>query len=140
MPASVAGRASRTAATFSSSGMKGETTAPYDTDDAGTPRRLTPSAIPVVVSGYPRPELLASTEWLAENLGRPEVRVVDVRWRPDGSGRAVLGTGHVAGASYLDWRADLVDHEEASGLLLLAGPEQAAAAFSRAGVGDGTTV
>jgi len=39
------------------------------------------------VKAYARPELLASTDWLAENLGRSELRVVDVRWRPDGSGR-----------------------------------------------------
>ena len=40
----------------------------------------------VDVTGLTRPELLVSTSWLAENISRPELRVLDVRWRPDGSG------------------------------------------------------
>jgi hypothetical protein len=31
------------------------------------------------MTGLARPELLASTEWLADQLGRPEVRILDVR-------------------------------------------------------------
>jgi len=87
-----------------------------------------------------RPELLATPEWLAENLGRPEVRVLDVRWRPDGSGRQVHLGGHVPSAVYLDWRASLADAEEESGALLLAGPARVAAALGAAGIGNGTTV
>ena len=45
------------------------------------------------LSGLARPELLASTEWLADQLGRPELRILDVRWRPDGSGRAAHAAG-----------------------------------------------
>ena len=56
------------------------------------------------VAGFARPELLATPEWLAENIGRPDLRVLDVRWRPDGSaatlyarrphpGRASTSTG-----------------------------------------------
>ena len=37
------------------------------------------------MAGFARPELVATSEWLAENLGRPEVRILDVRWRPDGT-------------------------------------------------------
>ena len=86
-----------------------------------------------------RPELLASTEWLADNLHRPEVRVVDVRWRPDGSGRQVHASGHVPGAAYVDWSTELIEAEEHDGTFLLAGPAEVAAAASAAGVGDGTT-
>jgi thiosulfate/3-mercaptopyruvate sulfurtransferase len=92
------------------------------------------------LSEYARPELLASADWLAENLGRPELRVLDVRWRPDGTGRAAYLAGHVPGAVHLDWTSDLVDAEDAGGLFVLAGPEQVAGAMARAGVGDGTTV
>jgi len=92
------------------------------------------------VSGYPRPELLATVDWLAENLGRPEVRVLDVRSRPDGTGRAVHAAGHIPGAGYLDWTTDLVDPDEENALFLLAGPDQVAAALGRLGVGGGTTV
>ena len=81
------------------------------------------------MSGYARPELLASTDWLADNLNRPEVRVVDVRWRPDGTGRTAHATGHVPGAVYLDWATELVDTDDESGLFLLAPPDKLAAAL-----------
>lgn len=92
------------------------------------------------MSGFARPELVASTEWLAENAGRPELRVLDVRWRPDGTGRTAYLGGHVPGAAYLDWQAELVTHDDELPAFLLAGPEQVAAAMRRAGVGDGTTI
>jgi thiosulfate/3-mercaptopyruvate sulfurtransferase len=92
------------------------------------------------MSTYTRPELLVSPEWLAENLGRPELRVIDVRWRPDGTGRAAHLAGHIPGAVHLDWAVDLVDTEDPAGLFTLAGPEQFASAMGRAGVGDGSTV
>jgi thiosulfate/3-mercaptopyruvate sulfurtransferase len=91
------------------------------------------------VSGYPRPELLASVDWLAENLGRPEIRVLDVRSRPDGTGRSVHANGHIPGAAYLDWAADLSDRDGDSPLFLLAGPDQVAEVLGRLGVGGGTT-
>jgi thiosulfate/3-mercaptopyruvate sulfurtransferase len=92
------------------------------------------------VTGLARPELLVSTSWLAENVGRPEVRILDVRWRPDGSGAAAFAAGHVPGAVHVDWRAELIEPSEDDEVLLLAGPERIAAAMGRAGVGDGTTV
>jgi thiosulfate/3-mercaptopyruvate sulfurtransferase len=92
------------------------------------------------MTGLLRPEFLASTDWLADQIGRPEVRIVDVRWRPDGSARAVHAAGHIPGAVHLDWRADLIDVSENTDALLLAGPEQVAAAMSAAGVSDGATI
>lgn len=89
---------------------------------------------------YARPELLASPEWLADNMGRPELRILDVRWRPDGSAREVHAREHIPGAAHLDWVSHLVEPDEASGVPLLAGPERVAAALGRAGVGDGTTL
>jgi thiosulfate/3-mercaptopyruvate sulfurtransferase len=92
------------------------------------------------VKAYPRPELVATTEWLAENLSRSELRVVDVRWRPDGTGRQAYAGGHIPGATYIDWAIDLVAEEDRGTLFLLAPPDQVAAALARAGVGDGNTV
>ncbi len=92
------------------------------------------------MNGLARPELVATTEWLADNLDRPEIRIADVRWRPDGTGRAFFERGHIPGAVYLDWATDLCDNVEQSNLFLLAGPEQIAAALGRAGIGDGTTL
>jgi thiosulfate/3-mercaptopyruvate sulfurtransferase len=92
------------------------------------------------MSGVARPELLASTEWLGEHLARPEVRVLDVRWRPDGTGRTAYQTGHVPRAAWLDWAAELVSRDEDLSTLLLAAPSAVAAAVGRAGIGDGTTL
>jgi thiosulfate/3-mercaptopyruvate sulfurtransferase len=92
------------------------------------------------VSGYARPELLASPEWLAGQLGRSELRILDVRWRPDGTGPEVHARGHIPGAAYLDWSKELVDTEQDVATTLLAGPDQVASAMGRAGVGDGTTL
>jgi thiosulfate/3-mercaptopyruvate sulfurtransferase len=89
---------------------------------------------------HARPELLANPDWLAENLGRTELRILDVRWRPDGASNVVFNDGHVPGATHLDWREALTDREAPDGTLLLAPPDQVAAALARAGIGSGTTV
>jgi thiosulfate/3-mercaptopyruvate sulfurtransferase len=86
-----------------------------------------------------RPELLASTDWLADNLYRPEVRVLDARWRPDGTGRQTYVAGHIPTAAHIDWSTDLVEVDEHDNAYLLAGPGEVAAALMAAGVGDGTT-
>ena len=92
------------------------------------------------MTAYARPELLASVDWLAENLGRPGVRVVDVRWRPDGSGRQAFAAGHIPGATYLDWATELVGAEDQGDLFLLAPPDQVSEALGRAGISDGSTL
>ncbi len=92
------------------------------------------------MAGYPRPELVATTEWLAANLSGPDVRVIDVRWRPDGSGRATYETGHIPTASYLDWLEQLVERDAESGVLQLASAERVANALGAAGVGPNSTV
>jgi thiosulfate/3-mercaptopyruvate sulfurtransferase len=89
------------------------------------------------VSGYARPELLATSEWLAENIGRPGFGVLDLRWRPDGSGRRLYAAGHIPGAMYVDWRTDLVEQEDESEVLLMAGPRQVTETLTRAGIGNG---
>ena len=89
---------------------------------------------------YPRPELVATADWLATNLRRPDVRPVDVRWRPDGSGRAVYSAGHIPGATWLDWLVELSERDDASGILTLADPERIGAALGRAKVDATSTV
>jgi thiosulfate/3-mercaptopyruvate sulfurtransferase len=92
------------------------------------------------MSGLARPEILATTEWLAENLGRNGVRVLDLRWRPDGTAPVVHAAGHIPGAALVDWRADLVDDGEGGDTILLASPDRVAAVAARTGIADDTTV
>ncbi len=91
------------------------------------------------MAGFARPELIATPDWLAENLGRPDLRVLDVRWRPDGSADTLYHSGHVPGAAHLDWRTAIVDPAETGDALLLVPPDRLAAAMSRVGIGDGTS-
>ena len=86
------------------------------------------------------PSSLRPPSWLTANLGRPDLRVIDVRWRPDGTGRAVYGAGHIPGASYLDWVVELSDRDDETGILTLADPERVGAAMSRSGVESNSTV
>jgi thiosulfate/3-mercaptopyruvate sulfurtransferase len=91
------------------------------------------------MEGWARSEHLATTEWLADAVDRAGVRIVDARWRPDGSGHDVYDAGHITGAVHVDWRTDLID-PESQDALLLAGPASIAAVAARLGIGDGTDV
>ena len=88
---------------------------------------------------FARPELLANPDWLAESLSRSGLRIIDCRWRVDGTGRKLFAAGHVPGAVHLDWATELVDGDDPLPFQL-ADPEQFAAAMVRAGVADGMTV
>jgi thiosulfate/3-mercaptopyruvate sulfurtransferase len=87
-------------------------------------------------SAHARPELLASADWAAENISRAGLRIVDCRWRPDGTAKRLFAAGHIPGAVHLDWAADLVDPDDPIPFQL-AGPELVVAALGRAGIGDG---
>ena len=94
------------------------------------------------MTGFARPELLASTEWLADELSRPDLRIVDCRWRPDGTGLATFEMGHIPGATYLDWRTELNEppSDDAGHALRLASPQSVLDSMSRAGVGAASTL
>jgi len=92
------------------------------------------------MSGLARPEILATTEWLAEHLGRAGVIVLDARWRPDGTGAEVHRAGHIPGAVSVDWRSDLVDMDQTGDTIRVASPGRVAATAARAGIGDETTI
>ena len=50
-----------------------------------------------------RADILVSTDWLAEHLDDPKVRIVDCRYYFDGRvGRDEYERGHLPGAVYLD--------------------------------------
>jgi thiosulfate/3-mercaptopyruvate sulfurtransferase len=83
--------------------------------------------------------VLASTEWLASHLHGPDLVVVDLRWREDGSGRAEFEQAHIPGAVFIDWATDLIDAEHRVAFML-APPEAFAATLQRFGIGDQTDV
>ncbi|GAB4202575.1 MAG: sulfurtransferase [Roseiflexaceae bacterium] len=88
-------------------------------------------------------ESLVTAAWLAERLGDPAVRPVDVRWSLTArrSGHAEYLAGHVPGAVYLDIDDDLAAPAfQGPGRHPLPTPEQFAAAAGRAGIGPETLV
>ena len=99
-----------------------------------------------------RADILVETDWLADHLDDPAIRIVDmrgyVRSTPLGAGHEeahYLGApeeyaaGHIAGAVYLDWTRDIIDpHDPVA--VQIAPPEVFAAAMAQAGIGDETLV
>lgn len=83
--------------------------------------------------------MLVSTQWLSEHLDDPEVVVIDLRWREDGSGRARFERGHIPGARFVDWTTDLVDPQHRFAFML-APPDDFARTMERFGIADDSLV
>ncbi len=81
--------------------------------------------------GYAHPEVLVSTDWVAEHLDDPNVRVVESNEDP-----LLYPSGHIPGAVEVDWTRDLNDPVRRD-YLGRAGFE---ALMRRLGAGPGTTV
>ena len=86
---------------------------------------------PIQERGYARPEALVTTEWIAEHLNDPKVRIAE-------SDEDVLlyDTGHIPGAVKIDWHADLNDSLERDYL----DAERFAQLMREKGIGPDTTV
>lgn len=83
---------------------------------------------------------LVETDWLAEHLDEPALRVVDCRYYYDGRDpRALFHAGHIPGAVYADRDKDLYD-AETEPPNLVPRPERMAAAMRRLGVSNDTLV
>jgi thiosulfate/3-mercaptopyruvate sulfurtransferase len=82
---------------------------------------------------------LVSTEWLAEHLDDPRVRIVDCRhyYVPGMSGRAEYDRGHIPGAVFFNWSEELKATDDPIAFKLPRG-EQVKQAMERLGVGDDT--
>ena len=91
-------------------------------------------------------EALVGTEWLAQRLHEPGLRVVDVRWYldPTRRGRDAYAAGHIPGAVFLDIEADLSAPGGGRGRPAGRHPwpaaEQVARVIGAAGIGPGTRV
>jgi thiosulfate/3-mercaptopyruvate sulfurtransferase len=86
---------------------------------------------PIDARGYAHPEALVTTQWVADHLKDPSVRILE-------SNEDVLlyDTGHIPGAQKLDWHADLNDPIRRDYLE----PEQFARLVGRLGISPDTTV
>ena len=95
---------------------------------------------------------VVSTEWLEAHLNEPNVRVVDIRGyvatrpvEPGVEAATYRGApeeyeaGHIPGAVFVDWTADIVDLDDPVPAQL-AGPERFARAMGERGIGDDTLV
>jgi len=82
-------------------------------------------------NGYANPDVLVSTDWVAQHLNDPKIRLVE-------SNEDVLlyDTGHIPGAVNIDWHADLNDPMVRD----YVNPQQFAAVLSRNGISPDTTV
>jgi thiosulfate/3-mercaptopyruvate sulfurtransferase len=105
-----------------------------------------------MTSGEKLTDSLVSTEWLADNLERSDLVVVDIRGYVHstdiGNGRQVaeyVGAreeyleGHIPGAVYVDWTEDIVD-PESDVQVQIAPPDRFASAMEQLGIGDETAV
>ncbi len=54
--------------------------------------------------GYVHPDVLVSTDWVADHLNDPKVRIVE-----SNEDTLLYASGHVPGAAHVDWTADLND-------------------------------
>jgi thiosulfate/3-mercaptopyruvate sulfurtransferase len=85
----------------------------------------------MATNGYAHPEALVSTEWVAQHLNDPNVRIIEVD--PDTTAYA---QAHIPGALGWNWETELQEQVRRT----LAGKEQFEALCSRAGITPDTTV
>ena len=87
------------------------------------------------------PTLLVSTDWLAERLATPDVRILDASWHMPDTGRdaeAEYRAGHIPGARFFD--IDRVADTGASLAHMLPPVEKFVSTVRRMGIGDGHRV
>ena len=89
------------------------------------------SSSPPPSKGYVKPDVLVTTEWVAQHLNDPKVRILE-------SDEDVLlyDLGHIPGAQKIDWHTDLND----SLVRDYVSKEQFQALLRRLGIDDSTTV
>lgn len=82
-------------------------------------------------NGYTHPDVLVSTEWVAEHLNDPNVRLIESNEDP-----LLYETGHIPGAVKIDWEQDLNDPLVRDYI----SKEQFEQLMSRLGISNDTTV
>ena len=83
------------------------------------------------MSGYANPEVLVSTDWVKENLGKPGIKLIEV----DVDTKA-YEVGHIPGAIGFNWQTQLQDGVRRD----ILGKEEFETLLSSSGVSSGDTV
>ena len=83
------------------------------------------------MASYARPDSLVSTQWVADNLNNPQVRLIEVDVES-----VAYDTGHVPGAVGWNWKTDLETHVTRD----VADPQGIERLLSEAGVAPDTTI
>jgi thiosulfate/3-mercaptopyruvate sulfurtransferase len=81
---------------------------------------------------YAHPDVLVSTQWVADHLHDPRVRIVEVDYDPVSN----YHQGHIPGAVVFDWKKDMNDQVNRD----ILSKEQLEALMGRSGVSNDTTV
>ena len=84
-------------------------------------------------------DFLVKTDWLAQHLDDPSLRLLDCRYAFDHDAREDYAAAHIPGAIYLNWDAELSDPDNPVAFMI-APPERVQAAMQRLGIGDETTI
>lgn len=90
---------------------------------------------------YVNPDALVSTEWLAEHLKAPDLRVVDASWylpTMSRNGKMEYQDSHIPGAVYFD--IDDIADTDIPLPHMLPSPEKFASRMRRLGIGDGNRI
>jgi len=83
------------------------------------------------MADYARPEYLVATQWVADNLNNPKLRLVEVD-----VDTAAYDTGHVPGAVGWNWKRDL----ETELVRNIAAKEEVEQLLAKSGIGNDTTI
>ena len=90
---------------------------------------------------YSKPDALVSTDWLAQHLSAPDVRVVDATYFLPGSdrdARAEYNERHIPGAVFFD--IDEISDTSSSLPHMLPAPEKFTSRVRKLGLGDGVRI
>jgi thiosulfate/3-mercaptopyruvate sulfurtransferase len=93
------------------------------------------------MSSYVNPDALVSTEWLAEHLKAPDLRIVDASWylpTMSRNGKQEYNDAHIPGAVFFD--IDEIADTDVPLPHMLPSPEKFAARMRRLGIGDGNRI
>ncbi|HXV26009.1 MAG TPA: 3-mercaptopyruvate sulfurtransferase [Alphaproteobacteria bacterium] len=91
--------------------------------------------------GYAHPEALAATEWLAQHLDAPDLRIVDATWYMPSQGRdarAEYQARHIPGAVFFD--IDEIADRNSPLPHMLPKAEHFSASVRKLGLGDGNRI